>query len=507
MISIFRRRTRQARWLAVLFLIGCASMPKDRFPQVQQTVADRTGQTVFWIGHDQDQAKTDALVSRILSRPLSADDAARIALLNNRKLQAEFDELGISRADLLQAGLMQNPVLNVIPRFPDRPPSGIDIEVSVEEDFVSLLMMPARKKLAGIEYQQATLQTAHDVLELAAEARSAFYAYQAAGQMVRLEESIVQSAETAANTARQLRDAGNIADLDFAGQQAMLAQARIDLDLEENELADDRERLNELMGLGDFSAAIDPSSDEVSSKNAPDRDPSPTWSAQPDLPDLPATDLSPVEISVANLEKIASQQRLDLAAAREQVLAAAQALGISQALRFLPDGAIGIDSEKTPDGQTVTGPTISLPIPIFDTGQAKTMAARARLDEAGARYTALAVQIGAEVRRAKNHLASARTRVETFRDVLLPLHARIVDESVKQYNGMLLGVFQLLTARQNQIDAQRAEIAALRDYWIARAELARAVGGKLPANSPATFPATQVDNPPHSIHPTQEIHP
>ena len=70
---------------------------------------------------------------------------------------------------------------------------------------------------------------------------------------------------------------------------------------------------------------------------------------------------------------------------------------------------------------------------------------------------------------------------------------------------MLLGVFELLEAKQNEIDAGRAYVAALTDYWTARAELERAVGGRLPTpgstTQPATIPATsQPAEPDHSHH-------
>jgi len=44
---------------------------------------------------------------------------------------------------------------------------------------------------------------------------------------------------------------------------------------------------------------------------------------------------------------------------------------------------------------------------------------------------------------------------------------------------MLTGVFQLLQAREDQVDAQRQFIESVRDYWTARVDLERAIGGRL----------------------------
>lgn len=103
-----------------------------------------------------------------------------------------------------------------------------------------------------------------------------------------------------------------------------------------------------------------------------------------------------------------------------------------------------------------------------------------------ARFRALAVKVRSEVRRARNHMLSARARVEYYRKVLLPLRGTIVEQTQLEYNAMLVGVFQLLQAKQAEIEAGRGYIEALRDYWIARAELEHAVGGRLQDSSVGT---------------------
>jgi outer membrane protein, heavy metal efflux system len=93
-----------------VFLSGCASVPpKGGFDEVQQGAAQRLGQKVQWNqGTEDDQAAAQA-VQLLLQRPLTADDAVQIALLNNRRLQAVYEELGIAQANLVQAGLLKNP--------------------------------------------------------------------------------------------------------------------------------------------------------------------------------------------------------------------------------------------------------------------------------------------------------------------------------------------------------------------------------------------------------------
>jgi len=67
----------------------------------------------------------------------------------------------------------------------------------------------------------------------------------------------------------------------------------------------------------------------------------------------------------------------------------------------------------------------------------------------------------------------------------LPLRTAIVRETQLEYNAMLVGVFQVLEAKRQELDAGRIGIEALRDYWIARTELERAVGAPLERAQPA----------------------
>jgi cobalt-zinc-cadmium efflux system outer membrane protein len=109
--------------------------------------------------------------------------------------------------------------------------------------------------------------------------------------------------------------------------------------------------------------------------------------------------------------------------------------------------------------------------------------------QAQAREAALAVDIRSEVRAAHARSVAMRDVVDRYSRVVVPLRQQVVDLSQEQYGAMLLGAPQLLLAKQNAINAQRELIEALRDYWIARADLERAVGAAFPA-APTPGPET-----------------
>ena len=445
---------------------GCASVQKDAgFGDVRRLAGDRTGQTVRWNqGSSQDDEVASA-VRVLLAKELTADEAVQIALLNNRSLQATYEELGIAQADLVQAGLLTNPIFSISARWTDGGPGGTNLELGITQQFVDLFALPLRKKIAAARFEQTKLRVAGEVVSVAADVREAFYRLQGAEQMLELRRSVLDAAAAGVDASQRLRDAGNITDLNLATEQATLEQARIDLSQAEADVLDDREHLTSLLGLWGNDVG---------------------FRIGRHLPDLPATDV-PSE----GLEAIALRQRLDLLSMQAQTESLAQSLGLAKNFALLPDVQIGVDSEREPDGSWMTGPNLSVPIPIFDAGQAATGKARAELRQSQHAYYAKAVTVRSQVRAAVNRLSMARRRAIQYRDVLLPLRQRIVDQTQLQYNGMLTGVFQLLQAKRDQIETGTQYLSTLRDYWIARVDLERAIGGNFPGAMPVTQPATR----------------
>ena len=96
--------------VALLLLSGCASFsPDGGFGTVEQAVSSRTGQTTQWVRSPDAGDSVQVRVGELLARPISADDAVRIALLNNAGLQADYASLGIAEAELVQASRWRGP--------------------------------------------------------------------------------------------------------------------------------------------------------------------------------------------------------------------------------------------------------------------------------------------------------------------------------------------------------------------------------------------------------------
>jgi cobalt-zinc-cadmium efflux system outer membrane protein len=211
------------------------------------------------------------------------------------------------------------------------------------------------------------------------------------------------------------------------------------------------------------------------------------WAVPDRLADLPEGDPPP-----AGLESQAMQQRLDLAAARQELDVLARTVDFTGLYRFLPVGEAGMSAHREPEGGFWSaGPQISIPIPLFDRRQATLASDLARLRQSQDRYAALAVEIRSQVRRWRTKMLSARRRAEYYRRVALPRRTRVLDETQKQYNAMQVDAFELLQAKRDGVEAARRYIEAATEYWVGRTELERALGAELQGKDGAPVPVPE----------------
>lgn len=436
-----------------VLLASCASTnPKAAFNDMAKTVDARTGQPVSW--HSGSSGNEIAkVIEPLLQTNLTAQTAVTIALLNNRSLQAEFGEIGISQAELAQATRLKNIELFGSWRFPGQPPSLLDAEYSAAGDLLDLLTLPARKKIAARNLEETKLRVANRVLELAGETQVAFYTLQANEEIAARLEVIAAVNAAAAELAQRQFDAGNINELELQNQQASAAQAQLDGMQAQAQARAGRERLNRLLGL-----AGEPTKWQVAGELSGVRE---------------------IELPLENLEALAVKQRLDLAVARSQAEAIAAALRLKKTTRFFPAVRVGVDTERSPDGQRVTGPTLGLELPLFDQGQPAVARLVAQQQQAQNNYAALENNVRSEVRQAGDTLLATRAVAEHYAKTLLPQRQKILRETLRHYNAMQKSSYELLAAKEREQIAERGYVEALRDYWIARTELEHAVGGRL----------------------------
>ena len=430
----------------VALLVSCASVPRDAgLSDVQQAVGTRTNQTLDLAAS---AAGNDERLRAMLQDELTADEAVAIAVANNPRLQVTLAELGIARADLIEASTITNPVFEFELRVPGEPYRPYELRLA--QSLIELIQLPRRRAAGRAAFDAAQMRVSSNVLRFAADVRSSYFDLIAATQHVAQSRTVAEAARTAAEVAVKQHRAENITDLDLENEQALYEQARLDHSRAERQLLLAREALTRNLGLRDASIE---------------------WRVPEHFPALPAS-----EQEQQQLEQLAAQQRLDLAIARREVEVAQRGVPLAR-LAMLGEATLDVHYEREPSGEHTIGPGIEVPIPIFNTGRAARTRAEAQFLRARHTLTALESEASSQLRAARATLAEARARVEYYRDVLLPRRRRIVELTKLEHNAMLVGIFQLLQARQNEAQAQSDFIEAQREYWSARTDLDRALQG------------------------------
>ncbi len=446
----------------VLALTGCASFsPDGGFGVVEKAAAERLGAPVqlAWARQPEDLDRIGQRVSGLLAKPLGMDDAVQVALLNNRGLQAAYAELGITEAEVVQAGRLPNPGFSF-----GRLTQGdeVELERGLHLNLARLIAMPLVQRVEARRLDQVRATVSIQVLSLAADTRKAWVQAVAAEESVRYSRQVMQAAEAGAELARRMAQVGNFNKLQQAREQGFYADAALNLARAEQQQRATRERLTRLMGLWGEQTAF----------KLPAR-----------LPDLPA---QPRDLP--DVERIALAQRLDVAAARSGAEATARNLGLTRTTRFVNVLELGLVRSSSNEAPTQKGWEIGLELPLFDWGGARVARAEAVYMQALHRAAETAINARSEVREAYGAYRSAWDIAKHQRDEIVPLKARIAQENLLRYNGMLIGVFELLADARSQIASVNGAIDALRDFWLAQADLDMALVGK-PSLTAAAGPA------------------
>ena len=441
--------TRRALVLAAAALAGgCASAPKDAgFTDVQRVVVEQARQPVAWDPSTPVQPPDDAAIAPLLAGELTADDAVRIALAHNRDVQATLEELGVARGELLAAGTIRNPLFHAEFRFGG---AGVNpVEFGLAQSLFDLLQVRGRKRAGQARFEAARVQVSGAIVRFASEVRSDYYDLLAARRILARQDTVLKAQQAAAELAQRQHAAGNISDLDLENEQSRYEQVKLDHARAQLDELTARDRLTADLGLA--------------------------GRAELDLPDdfPPADDL---DLAPEVAEAQAVERRMDLRIARREIEAAEHSLGLA-GTSWLDETSIGVHHEREPEGNSTTGPEIEVPIPIWNRGAADKVRARALLRQAQQRLAAATIGARAEARAALERHREARARLAYLREVVIPRRERILRLTQLEYNAMLRGVFQLIEARQRLAEAQREEVLAARDHWVARTELDLALLG------------------------------
>lgn len=439
---------------AVVFLSSCASTAiDDNFKVAHGIAKERMGVEVEWLTTQEARDRGRESVSLLLEKPISSDDAVRIALAHNPAVQAMLFESAAESANITQSARLPNPLFTFERML--RTDAGIrelEITRTLAVSLFDLILLPARLRLAGMQQEQVRYRIAGDLVQATRGARQAWVRAVAAQQSLQYFAQVKATADASSELARRMQAVGNFSKLQRAREQAFAADAVAQYARAQQVARSTREALIRALGLND---------DQTRLLKLPER-----------LPDLPA---APLDQSV--VFKQAMDDRLDVKLARARLASTAQEQGLTTVTGFIGSFEIAALSKRETGLPVQKGYEFDVPLPIFDWGDATRARAQAAYSAALARAAQLMVDASSQVREAYDAYRTADDLARHYRDEVVPLRKIIAEENVLRYNGMFIGVFELLADAREQISSVVQAIDAQRDFWLANANLQAAMVG------------------------------
>ncbi|MBL4852032.1 MAG: TolC family protein, partial [Gammaproteobacteria bacterium] len=459
--------------LPLLLTGACTTLPQNSGREDIEALIQDRGLYV------EEENAANISLATYLNKPLTAENAIRVALVNNPQLRTEYARLGFAMADIYAAGRIRNPVFSASALDSNRDGEQSLLTFSLITSFSDFITRPARQRLAKQQFAEMKQSIAAKVISVAMETESAFYEFVAAKQSLALQQHIAKVGKLSTDLAQRYHAAGNLTARELAIGAAYYSQRRLDALDAEAFAYGKRAMLAAQMGV--------PINDD--------------WNTPAQLP-LPLTQ----EDTLEQLLDLALHSRLDLAAAKVRVEFFADRLGVEDWTRWLGELNIGIEHERETDGARLTGPTLEWELPILNQGQDTLLRTKAELQISAIEVERLQLTIKNNVHLAYAALLNAKARSIEHRDNLIPARTAAVARSQEAENFMLIGIFELLATKQQEYEGYQSYLESVRDYWLTRSRLAQAVGNSLP--SPAAdhpvidinaviAPADSVD---HSIH-------
>lgn len=446
---------------AALLLGGCAAPNMEAaLGEANRMAGPVSGDAVASLARDDRQRRGLAAISaELLSEPLKMDGAARLALANSPAFQAALAEGWGELAQARQRGLAGGVLFSF-----ERLREGSDLELGrlLSVGVFDLLTLPQRSAVAKIDAERARVRMASAIVEQAAAAKQAWVRAVAAREVETYAAQVKDAADASAELAGRMQRAGNFTKLQAARQHLFYADATARLAAARQAAVSAREELVRQLGLGD---------EQAGRLKLPER-----------LPDLPKAPRDPQEVGRAF-----SMERLDARIARLEFEAAGRARGLDLATSLV-DIELGARRDTRFEGHgeksTARGFELEIRLPLFDWGSTRAASLDARSLAAANRYEAVARSASSQARESYSAYRTAFDQARHQRDEVVPLRKMISEENVLRYNGMLIGVFELLADARDQVSGVIAAIEASRDFWLADAALSATLIGK-PVGLPA----------------------
>lgn len=435
---------------AIVVFSGCSTVSQnDVFDAMSRTTKLKGGGELTWIKSPHEAEEVRVRVNALLKEPLTEENAVRITLINNRALQQTYENIGIIQSDLVQAGLMTNPLLGYsIGHGGGVSTSGVTLELA----FLDLLWVPLRRELGGLALEETKLRVGDEVLRTVRDAKKKYIDARVAQELVRLNGDLLKSHEASLQLAIRQHSAGNLSKRDMLKIQDEYAHARLESIRLRQDDASAREALNRILGVYGEQTHYTLSTESI------------LLDAQP--------------LDGTSLERQAIVNRLDMAAAQKRVEYAAKEAGYTENTALLDEVTVELGSEKSTGESRFNSVGVKIPIPIFDMGQARLSRTQSLYNQSVQHLVELAVNVRSEVREAYAISRYNYDMAREYQDSIEKINRDILEQTQLYYNGMLEGIYELLADQRRYGDARMESVRAIGEYRKAQADLTYTLGGE-----------------------------
>ena len=374
---------------------------------------------------------------------LTSDEAVSIALWNSPSFQATLADLGVARADLVEAGLLRNPVLSVL--FPLGPKQ---LEWTLQFPFEAIWQRPARVAAAELNAQAVGERLVWNGLALVADTRTAHADAVIAERRLQLTTESADLVRRLADITEARLRAGDISELEARAPRSDASRADAVRRAVEHDRDLTRLTLAGLLGL-------DVPVDQIRPAPGP----------SPQAP-VCGTDAARVEEALASRPDVRAAEIGIEAAARRARWERSRVLTLMGILDGNGEGSEGAE----------VGPGLSAEIPIFFRNQGGTRRAEAEVERASYRYAAARTQVVAEVRSASVRLRQAQQAADAWRQEIVPSLEVEQRQAESAYKAGETPLFTLIDVNRRLVEGRTRQLDADADLQRAAIALERSIG-------------------------------
>ncbi len=402
------------------------------------------------------EGDTDSFVAKILESDLTLGSAIQLTILNNPELQASFENLGIRKAELMEAAILANPNVHIdraeshSGRFRPHLRRYSQYHWTISMDLIDLFSKPNLAQISKAQIEVAKLRLTNQVLEKISDVSDAVHDYLYEQKSLSILEEIFSGDQAKLELAIEQNSAGNISDLDLVRQQMEYQDAKLQLTSQQRQLLLAKENLNKLMGLWGHSTA---------------------WTINPEFPDLEDDSFTENTLISSVLEN-----NLELAAANYELNIFKRQYGMSK-MMIIPSIEFGASREKEDAHDPTNGRSLAFELPLFDHNQSEKNKLRAMIQKREKEIEAISIGLRSDLTLLYSLYTGLKKRLSYYESAILPIRKKYLILSEHHYNGMFIGPYELLDVKRSELLAKQDYYRTLRDCLNARSDLIHALAG------------------------------